>query len=200
MFRRIPARPNCKTRNIFCYFRVTDTMAVFNKPDVYILPVMSQAQGVESSANQYEQISTRTGPSPSQMCRQQILQSNQQQLAYSWVPNESLNRPTMAPCTTFTTARISQYPGNQYAKYNPQGSQRERISELMNNIFLTMMYRKSRSIALDLKTLYRDAFATLNPTTLSMVMGAWKDYIDNTQPANYHGNGRSYELSINCLY
>ncbi|KAJ5240367.1 uncharacterized protein N7469_001958 [Penicillium citrinum] len=181
-------------------FRVTDTMALFNKPDVYILPVMSQAQGVEFSTNQYEHISTRTGPPPSQMCRQQILQSNQQQLAYSWVPNESLNRPTMAPCSPFTTARISQYPGNQYAKDNPQGSQRERISELMNNIFLSLMYRKSRSIALDLKTLYRDAFATLKPATLSMVMGAWKDYIDNTQRTNYHGNGRSYELSINCLY
>jgi len=114
---------------------------------------------------------------------------------------EFLNiRATNMPNTIHKVCYIIHISWQNWPSFQWIGSQRERISELMNNIFLTMMYRKPRSIALDLKTLYRDAFATLNPTTLSMVMGAWKDYIDNTQPANYHGNGRSYELSINCLY
>lgn len=70
----------------------------------------------------------------------------------------------------------------------------------MVNIMSTLAERKPLSIDLDLKTLYRDAFAILEPATISTVLAVWEVYIDSKQPTMYEDNGRSYKLSLNCPY
>lgn len=68
----------------------------------------------------------------------------------------------------------------------------------MIEILSKLVYQKPHYTALDLTTLYRDAFATLKPATNSMVLALWEGYVG--QSTISQNNGRLYKHPLNCPY